>query len=277
MQSIEAEGRTIDDAIARALQLLGAPRERVEIEILANATKGLFGFGGKRARVRASLRRSAAEAAGAPAPATAAAAPPATDAPAPVAATAQPAAAPPRTAHPVRRPPPRERQDRRPPRPAPATVGTPPSPAALERARTVLAEIARLCDVAATVQADGSRLVIHGDAGGVMIGRRGATLDALEYVVNRVIGHDDEHAGHVEVDANDYRARRRAALEALAQRMAARARDKGRPVTLNPLNPRERRVVHLALQGDPTLSTRSAGSGYYRRLVIVPTAARGQA
>ena len=142
-------------------------------------------------------------------------------------------------------------------------------------ARAVLSEIVQLCGVEATVQTAGSRLVIDGDTGGVTIGRRGATLDALEYIVNRAVGHDDERSGHVEVDANDYRGRRRAALEALAHRMAERARSKGKPVALNPLSPRERRVVHLALQDDPTLTTRSAGSGFYRRLVIVPNGARG--
>lgn len=283
MQSIEAEGSTIDDAIARALELLGAPRERVEIEILANATKGLFGFGGKRARVRASLRRSVAEAT-ASAPAAAPVVTPAAPqrpVPPPAAAPAAPAmAAPAKTGSAARRPtrPPRAnaRRDRRPaPRPAaPAVASTPPSPEALARGRDVLAEIVRLCGVEATVAGDGARLVIDGDTSGVMIGRRGATLDALEYVINRVVGHDDERAGHVEVDANEYRSRRRAALEALAHRMAERARSKGRPVTLNPLNPRERRVVHLALQDDPTLTTRSAGSGFYRRIVIVPAAQR---
>ena len=283
MQSIEAEGSTIDDAIARALSLLGAPRDRVEIEILANATKGLFGFGGKRARVRASLRRSVTEiaseppVANAPVAAAPSAAPPA--APAERRGNSRPAAPARRANRSERRPERRnEPRERRPPaRVSRPSDDVPPSPAALEKARGVLAEIVRLCAVEATVQATDARLVIDGDPSGVMIGRRGATLDALEYVVNRAVGHEDERAGHIEVDANDYRSRRRAALEALALRMAERARSKGKPVALNPLSPRERRVVHMTLQGDPTLTTRSAGSGFYRRLVIVPNAARSQA
>lgn len=243
MQSIEAEGSTIDEAIARALMLLGAPRERVEIEILANATRGLFGFGGKRARVRATLRRPLSDAT-------------------PAVARAPRAARPPR----------RREGGRAPARRA--ADEAPPSPAVLERARAVLADVVRLAGVDATVRIADARLIIDGDPSGVLIGRRGTTLDALEYVVNRAVGHDEERAAHVEVDANDYRARRRAALEALAQRMAERARSKGRPVALNPLSPRERRVVHLALQGDPTLTTRSAGAGFYRRVMIVPTAAQ---
>jgi spoIIIJ-associated protein len=282
MQSIEAEGNSIDDAIARALSLLGAPRERVEIEILANATRGLFGFGGKPARVRASLRRPVTDAeiptpTPTPSPAPHSAAAPAT--PSPNRPSPSRPSAPARAARSrERRPPSRERRSvprdtaRR---PTPDT--TPPSPESLERGRTLLAEIVQHCGIEGTVETVGTRLVIHGDTGGVMIGRRGATLDALEYVVNRAVGHDEERASHIEVDANDYRGRRRAALEALARRMAERARSKGKPVALNPLNPRERRVVHLVLQGDPTLTTRSAGSGFYRRLVIVPIAPRAQA
>ena len=266
MQSIEAEGSTIDEAIARALSLLGAPRERVEIEILANATRGLFGFGGKRARVRATLRRPVSDAA-TTTPAAVESGAPTPPRPVPRAPASAPAS---------RRSAPRPRRDggRAPARRAPDEA--PPSPAVLERGRAVLAEVVRLCGVDAAARIDGTRLVIDGDTSGVLIGRRGTTLDALEYVVNRAVGHDEERAVHVEVDANDYRARRRAALEDLAQRMAERARSKGRPVTLNPLSPRERRVVHLALQGDPTLTTRSAGAGFYRRLVIVPTAPRAE-
>lgn len=282
MQSIEAEGNSIDDAIARALSLLGAPRERVEIEILANATKGLFGFGGKRARVRASLRRPVtddAPVAAAAVPTTDARSSPPAPAPRPVAAPSAPApsrppSAPSAARGPERRRPPRER--RRAPRatPRPATPDVPPSPEALERGRALLAEIVQRCGIAGTVEAADARLVIHGDTSGALIGRRGAVLDALEYVVNRAVGHDEDRASHIEVDANDYRARRYAALEALAKRMAEQARRKGKPVALNPLSPRERRVVHMTLRSDPTLTTRSAGSGFYRRLVIVPNGPR---
>ena len=146
--------------------------------------------------------------------------------------------------------------------------------AAIERGCSVLAEIVRLTGseggVEAAHDADGVRLVISGDPSGVLIGRRGQTLDALEYVVNRIIAREDESHGRLIVDLEDYRQRRRQALEALARRVAERARRRGKPVTLNPMSPRDRRIVHLALQGDPTLSTRSAGSGFYRKIVIFP-------
>jgi spoIIIJ-associated protein len=276
VQSTEAEGRTIDEAIARAVAALGVPRERVEIEILANATRGLFGFGGKPARVRATLRAPMmAVADSPPAPAPPRSAPAPAEAPPKRHAVAPRPERPRREAEPRRRQRPRRHEAPRPEaRRRPAAPEVPLSPEALERARALLAEIVRLCGVDGSVAAVEQTLVIHGDTSGLLIGRRGQTLDALEYVVNRAVGHDEERAAHVAVDANGYRARRRAALEALAHRMAEEARSKGRPVSLNPMSPRERRIVHLALQDDPALTTRSAGSGFYRRLVIAPTASR---
>lgn len=279
MQSTEAEGRTIDEAIARAVATLGVPRERIEIEILANATRGLFGFGGKPARVRATLRAPMMAVANSqPAPTPPPTAPPRAEVPPARRADTPRPERPRHEAEPRRRQRPRRREAPRPEarRNRPAAPEVPLSPEALERARALLAEIVRLCGVDGSVAAVEQTLVIHGDTSGLLIGRRGQTLDALEYVVNRAVGHDEERAAHVAVDANGYRARRRAALEALAHRMAEEARSKGRPVSLNPMSPRERRIVHLALQDDPALTTRSAGSGFYRRLVIAPTASRGE-
>jgi spoIIIJ-associated protein len=277
MDTVEAEGRSIDDAIERALQRLGGvSRDKVDIEIVSNATRGLFGLGGKRARVRARLRGPLAGAAGSRpdgspstgdgSPTTTPPAARSTDTPAPPAA--------------------RARNDKRPQRKAPSQHPAPvarrpsgrPPAAAVARAQEVLSEIVRLSGVGATVavaeDTDGVRLVIDGDPNGVLIGRRGQTLDAIEYLVNRIVAHDEEGTVPLVIDAQDYRARRRQTLEALAQRLAERARRRGKPVTLNPMSPRDRRIVHLALQADPTLSTRSAGSGYYRKLVIVPEGTR---
>jgi len=262
MESVEAEGHSIDEAIAQALQRLGVSRDRVEIEILANATRGILGLGGRRAKVRATVRRPLSlTPSHSPAPA-----------PAPRPASAQP---PPRPARPRSAPPPRAAQ---PSRPQPAAEVPPVDDAMLERARTVLADVVRLCGIEASVvivsDEAGARLVIEGDPGGLLIGRHGQTLDALEYLINRVVAHEDDATGRLMVDAQDYRARRRQSLEELALRPAERARRRGKPVTLEPMSPRDRRIVHLALQTDPGLTTRSAGSGYYRKLVIIPAGAR---
>jgi spoIIIJ-associated protein len=240
MEYVETDGSSIDDAIERALQRLGVTRDKVDIEILANATRGLFGFGGQRAKVRATLRR----------PLTAVPAPP-------NAAT---------SAAPTRSP--------APPADAPATAAT--DGAMLERARVLLAEIVRLAGSEARVEtgsADGAHLVLRGDASGVLIGRRGQTLDALEYLVNRIVGREGDTPRLI-IDAEGYRQRRREALEQMARRVADRVRERGRAITLNPMSPRDRRIVHLALQGDTDISTRSAGAGFYRKVIVARQTAR---
>ena len=294
MDYAETEGNSIDEAIERALQLLGVSRDKVDIEIISNATRGLFGFGGRRAKVRATRRRPLALGSEKASPTPASSAParppgPTAATPAPVAASAPPpATAAPRTASAPVQPAaaPRQRRSQAPPRRTPTPRPSPgprPTPAPLdganiERARGVLTEIVRLMGSPGGVEVaqddDGVRLVISGDPNGALIGRRGQTLDALEYVINRVLAHEDETVSRLVVDLEDYRLRRRQALEALAQRVAERARRRGKPVSLNPMSPRDRRVVHLALQGDPTLTTRSAGAGFYRKVVIVPATRR---
>lgn len=279
MKYAEAEGRSIDEAIERALQQLGVSRDKVDIEILSNSTRGLFGLGGRRATVRATLRRPLAlDPSTAPGPRPAAAQPvphhqPAAPTAAPGAAPAQPAS-----------PPPPRRAPGPPPRPSALPSATPAAPldgASVERARTVLAEIVRLTGSPATVdvarEADGVRLVISGDPSGTLIGRRGQTLDALEDVLNRILAHGDESGGRLMVDLEGYRLRRQQELEVLVRRVAERVRRRGKPATLNPMSPRERRMVHMALQGDATLTTRSAGTGFYRKVIIVPNSARRRA
>jgi spoIIIJ-associated protein len=292
MQSIEAEGHSIDDAIERALQRLGVTRDKVDIEIVSNASRGLFGFGGQRAKVRATLRRPL-NLAEPPEPVRH----PAADSPARPAAAAPlppPRPAPRQPPAPTRSRPQtgrRESAAARPPDPAPRRVAEQPQrpvrpaePAApladavVEHARTVLAEIVRLTGSSGTVEVvrdpDCVRLVISGDPSGLLIGRRGQTLDALEYLLHRVVSNEEQVSGRLIVDAGDYRLRRRQALEQLTDQVAERARRGGKPLSLSPMSPRDRRIVHLALQGDPTLTTRSAGTGFYRKVVIVPAGAR---
>jgi len=113
-------------------------------------------------------------------------------------------------------------------------------------------------------------LAVSADSGGLLIGRRGQTLDALEYIVNRIVGREDGVWGRVMIDVEHYRERRLEHLTQLAQRLAEKAKQSGRPVTLNPMSPRDRRVVHLALRGDTAISTRSQGEGHYRKVIILP-------
>jgi spoIIIJ-associated protein len=119
---------------------------------------------------------------------------------------------------------------------------------------------------------DGERIYlnIQGDGGGLLIGRKGQTLDALEYLVNKMVHKDQEGKKRIVVDTENYRTRREESLVKLAQRLGERARQLGRPVTISPMNAHDRRIVHLALQNDKSLRTRSTGTGLYRKVIISP-------
>ncbi|HEV7732300.1 MAG TPA: R3H domain-containing nucleic acid-binding protein [Candidatus Binatia bacterium] len=107
--------------------------------------------------------------------------------------------------------------------------------------------------------------------GGSIIGRRGQTLDALEHLVNRIVFRDDKAApGRITIDVEGYRRRREESLRDLARRLGQKARETGQVVIVNPLSPRDRRIVHLELEADPNVTTRSEGEGLFRRLLIVP-------
>ncbi|MGE5482157.1 MAG: RNA-binding cell elongation regulator Jag/EloR [Bacteroidota bacterium] len=111
---------------------------------------------------------------------------------------------------------------------------------------------------------------IRGSGAGLLIGRRGQTLDALQLLVRQVLSKSTEDRFRVVVDVEGYRERQQRTLEALAQRMARQARLTGRPVALEPMNALERRVIHLALAGDPDVETHSEGKEPYRRVIIAP-------
>ncbi|MGD0947032.1 MAG: RNA-binding cell elongation regulator Jag/EloR [Candidatus Binatia bacterium] len=230
MEPVEAEGNSIDEAIENALNMLGVSRDRVEIEIVSNSARGLFGIGGHKARVRAVLR-----------------APVDVDAPEPEI-----------------------------PKTSPEPPQTPPTSKTVEHAVQTLQEIVKLMEVPAAVNAreEDEQVVLEltGDSSGILIGRRGQMLDALEYLLNRVVAREGE-SGRIVVDSQNYRARRRQSLEELARRMGEQAKRKRKAIALNPMSPRDRRIVHLALQEDPALSTRSSGKGYFRKLIIIPAGA----
>jgi spoIIIJ-associated protein len=109
---------------------------------------------------------------------------------------------------------------------------------------------------------------MSGDALGVLIGRRGETLDALQYLTSLQVNKGRDEYTRVSLDSEHYRAKREDALRKLAARMAARARKTGHRVALEPMNPYERRVLHSALQDNPYVTTHSEGEEPYRRVII---------
>ena len=231
MEHMEAEGETIDDAIENALNTLGVEREQVTVEILSDVKKGILGIGAHKARVRVSLRRSID----------------------------------------IDQEPQEERQP-------PTTRSMKESASAVgERGKDILVEILRLMGVQATIEVKpgetGEEIVldIHGDNGGLLIGRRGQTLEALQYILTRAVG---ERAGverpQLIVDTENYHERRKKTLEDMALRLGEKAKRQRTTVSIDSLSARDRRIIHLTLEDDPWLTTRSLGQGAYRRLLIVP-------
>ena len=113
-------------------------------------------------------------------------------------------------------------------------------------------------------------LNISGDGSGILIGRKGQTLDAFQYLVNKIVHRSPRHMKRVVVDAEGYRQRRRETLIDLAKRLSEKAKTRGAPVSTSPLNPFERRIIHLALQDDAEFTTKSNGEGIFRKVVIFP-------
>ncbi len=238
MDYVETEGDTIDQAIENALISLGVARERISIEILSEGKRGILGFGAQKARVRASLRRAAVEA----------------NHLEPVANPAGVVAS------------------------AAAKPLTEVETAALaEKAKGVLIEILQRMGIEASVQAkigdtaDEIILEVICDDSGLLIGRKGQTLEALQYLVTRIAGERQGSEGpHIIVDVENYRQRRKKSLEDMALRLGEKAKRQRKTVTVDALSAADRRIVHAALQDDPWITTKSLGQGSYRRLLIIP-------
>jgi spoIIIJ-associated protein len=150
----------------------------------------------------------------------------------------------------------------------------------LSRARELVDELARRMGFEAEIgghldtEAEEAVVEVKADAEGLLIGRRGQTLDALEHVVNRmVVGHNQTADVRVAIDVGGYRERRRESLVELAERLRERAVAEGRRVQVSPMSARDRRIFQQALAEDGTVETRVLGSGFYRRLLVVPAGA----
>ena len=205
MRAAEAEGRTVEEAVAKALQELGLRREQVKVEVLLERRSGLFGLlGGRQVKVRV----------------------------------------------------------------------IPLEEEALGKARAVLEAILERMRVQGRIAASWKDrrilLEVWSHDGGLLIGRGGRTLEALQYLVNRILDSGQGRIEKVVVDVEGYRRRREEELRALSLRLAAKAKATREPVAMTPLSPHDRRIVHLTLQGDRQVKTASEGTGFYRRVIISP-------
>lgn len=141
-------------------------------------------------------------------------------------------------------------------------------------ARETLQKILDLITIPATIrvtQVEGNPVLnIEGDKSGLLIGRKGKTLDAIQYLLNKILNKTLDQKTNIMVDSENYRQRREEALTQMALKMGEKALLSRRPVTTNPLNPHDRRIVHLTLREDKRLDTKSRGDGLLKKVVIIP-------
>lgn len=260
MRSMEFSGRTVDEAIFHGLNEMGVTIDEVRIETLQSETKGLFGLGAKMAVVRLTEREEPL--------------------------VMQPEKTERRTDRPREqrarsggsRP---DQRERRPREEHAASVDEEVYDYSEELAKETpaaqfLADLLAKMGIDAKVLAantdNGLRLCIDAETMGILIGRRGETLDALQYIVSLYANRNRKEDGYLRItlDTEGYRFRREETLRRLARKSASKARATGRPVAMEPMNPYERRVLHSALQGFRGVSTHSEGEEPNRHVVIVP-------
>src|SRR5262245_18490514 len=145
------------------------------------------------------------------------------------------------------------------------------------RAHEVLTEILRRMGIEAAIELvdDGTQVVldVKGKEAALVIGKKGQTLEALQFLVAKIVhrGREGEVGLRpILVDAEGYRARREGALVQMANRLGEKARASGRTITVNPMCPHDRRIIHITLDKVPGVTTRSEGEGVFRRLLIIP-------
>jgi spoIIIJ-associated protein len=143
-----------------------------------------------------------------------------------------------------------------------------------EESAEILEELVNLMDldVRVDIRADSERieLDVTGADSGRVIGKKGATLDALQFLINKMVNRFPEARRHVIVDSGDYRERHDDGLVSMAKRQAEKALNEGKVVTLQPMSARDRRVIHMSLAKFDGVSTVSQGEGTRRRIQIIP-------
>jgi spoIIIJ-associated protein len=236
--SLEMIAPTVDEAIERGAAELGIPADQLDVEVLDEGSRGVLGVGARQARVRLTVREKMSEA------------------PSPTAS---------RTTADVH---------------VSAEVSDEDEQTRI-LAREAAEDLLRLMDVDADVEADWGEadsedkmrplfINIEGEDLSVLIGRRGDTLDAFQYIIRLILGKELKQPIPVIVDVAGYRARREQTLRRLARRMADQAIERKRTLALEPMPPNERRIIHIELRDNPNVHTESVGEGDRRKVTIIP-------
>ncbi len=152
--------------------------------------------------------------------------------------------------------------------------------ASLELGKTALQRIVDFitADASISIKTHSERITfqIQGGNTAVLIGKRGQTLEAIQYIVEKIVNKNHPERIRIQVDIEGYLDSRRARLESLAARLSEKAKRIGKPITIGQLNAHDRRIVHIALKDDTGVRTQSMGEGFYRKLVIFPLKSRSR-
>ncbi len=253
----EFTGKSVKEAIAKACEELGTEEALLDVEVLEESTRGFLGIVGQRdARVRVRKRDVLKEVMEVQEPKV-------SPVPEPRDETCRETASvedeffEPENGH----------------EEAPRSAA---DAATLEEARGILEEMLKRIPVEAEVDSSivngAVYLDIKGDGSGLLIGKKGQTLDALQFLVNKIINKTSPPGGKVEVivDTENYRLRKRENLKEMALKMSQKAKRTLKPVSFNPMPPQERRIIHLILAEDKEVYTKSYGEGALRRIIVYP-------
>lgn len=260
MEMITVSAKTVDDAITKALIQLETTSDKLEYEVVEKGSSGFLGIGAKPAIIRA--RKKEEEPVEVPAPEVKAEKPERPAKPAKPVKSAKTETA--------------KSESRSFEKSAPAKKETPAAviddPETEEKIKKFLGQVFEAMSLEVTVDVTVTEeeigVNLSGDDMGILIGKRGQTLDSLQYLVSLVVNKGRDGYIRVKLDTENYRERRKETLETLAKNIAYKVKRTKRPVSLEPMNPYERRIIHSALQNDRYVVTRSDGEEPFRHVVI---------
>lgn len=263
MEYIEVSGKTVDEALTNALVKLETTSDKVEYEVVSKGSNGFLGIGAKPAVIRARRKQESAE------PAAESIIKNTIKTESPVKKEEKQTAT--EKKEEVKSP----AQETKVQEVKPESKTEVMSDEEIERRiRTFLADMFKAMDMEVEVKINFNKkdecvdVELLGNNMGVLIGKRGQTLDSIQYLISLVVNKGKEKYVRIKVDTENYRNRRKETLENLAKNIAYKVKRSKHPVSLEPMNPYERRIIHAALQNDKYVSTRSEGEEPFRHVVI---------
>jgi spoIIIJ-associated protein len=258
-KTLEIEEKSIDEAIEKACREFGVPREKLNIEIISEESGGFLGMFSKKAKIRASLLSLNIDFSF-------------TDHPeVKNEFKIEPRVKPEKEVIPEKK----IMTDKTKKQAEPTAVSDFISNSTLAlKAKDlldgILQRIPLECQVTVNETAEKIILNIEGDNGGLLIGKRGQNIDALQYILNKAINkHHNDHK-MIMIDSGEYRKRREEFLLGLAERIREKVKKTMKPVSIGHMNAHDRRLIHMVLQEDESLITQSRGEGKFRKIVILP-------